>query len=166
MDDSLEIVAVRLAGWNENVEEETDHHTEYRVETTVRRNSREEVVTTYSRYRHFAALHAELQRCMPAHPAFATDFPVPKLVFHTDAAKRERADALSRYLNDVVLATSCPETPVQSLSRDPRGGRPPSALPLPRRRRGAADIDTALVNDPGINEVTEYRDDDGSSIAV
>ena len=145
MADSFAIVAVRLAGWNENETEETDHHTEYRVETTVRRNLHEETIVTYSRYRHFAALHAELQRCMPAHPSFATDFPVPKLIFHTDAAKRERADALSRYLNDVVLATSCPETPVQSLSRDPRGGRG-SALPLPRRRRGAADIDTALVN--------------------
>ena len=60
MADSLEIVAVRLAGWNENVEEETDHHTEYRVETTVRRNLCEETIVTYSRYRHFAALHAEL----------------------------------------------------------------------------------------------------------
>ena len=166
MADSLEIVAIRLAGWNENVEEETDHHTEYRVETTVRRNLTSSVVTTYSRYRHFAALHAELQRCMPGHPSFAADFPVPKLVFHTDAAKRERADALSRYLNDVVLATSCPETPMQSLSRDPRGGRPPGAL---CRFLGVAEApltSTRRSSTSGINEITEYRDDDGSSIAV
>ena len=166
MADSLEIVAVRLAGWNENVEEETDHHTEYRVETTVRRNLREETIVTYSRYRHFAALHAELQRCMPGHPSLAAEFPVPKLIFHTDAAKRERADALSRYLNDVVLATSCPETPMQSLSRDPRGGRPPGAL---CRFLGVAEApltSTRRSSTSGINEVTEYRDDDGSSIAV
>ena len=166
MDDSFAIVGVRLAGWNESVEEETDHHTEYRVETTVRRNSTSSVVTTYSRFRHFAALHAELQRCMPAHPAFAADFPVPKLIFHTDAAKRERADALSRYLNDVVLATSCPETPMQSLSRDPRGGRPPGAL---CRFLGVAEApltSTRRSSTSGISEVTEYRDDDGSSIAV
>ena len=99
---------------------------------------------------------------MPAHPSFATDFPVPKLIFHTDAAKRERADALSRYLNDVVLATSCPETPVQSLSRDPR----PGAL---CRFLGVAEApltSTRRSSTSGINEVTEYRDDDGSSIAV
>ena len=103
---------------------------------------------------------------MPAHPSFATDFPVPKLIFHTDAAKRERADALSRYLNDVVLATSCPETPMQSLSRDPRGGRPPGAL---CRFLGVAEApltSTRRSSTSGINEVTEYRDDDGSSIAV
>ena len=54
--------------------------------------AREEVVTTYSRYRHFAALHAELQRCMPGHPSFATtEFPVPKLIFHTESAPHATA---------------------------------------------------------------------------
>ena len=99
---------------------------------------------------------------MPGHPSFATDFPVPKLIFHTDAAKGERADALSRYLNDVVLATSCPETPMQSLSRDP----PPGAL---CRFLGVAEApltSTRRSSTSGDNEVTEYRDDDGSSIAV
>ena len=106
VDDSLTIVSVRIGGWLENTDNDTDFHTQYRVEAAVRRgeSSSDEVVTTYSRYRSFAALHAELARCLPGDPRFAKEFPVPKLVFHHDAAKRERADALAKYLNEVEAA--------------------------------------------------------------
>ena len=68
---------------------------------------------------------------------------------------------------NVERIPALPQLPLlRRRAQDLRGGRPPGAL---CRFLGVAEApltSTRRSSTSGINEVTEYRDDDGSSIAV
>ena len=162
MADSLEIVGIRLAGWNVNENEETDHHTEYRVENLISLEPVDHV--------RLGNLCGDAVKLVGKLGARHEDFAALG-----NRGRRRHVFALGRVgvcvkvEADLVVRNAVKGGGLRergALSRDPRGGRPPGAL---CRFLGVAEApltSTRRSSTSGDNEVTEYRDDDGSSIAV
>ena len=123
-------------------------HTEYIISTDYEdTEGKRHSVSKMHRFSAFQDLHADIQLKL----GLPTTLPVAKTLMTTSAVKDERVVKFQEYLRNAVA--KCGSEPHPALCRF----LGVAEAPLTSTRRSSTS---------GISEVTEYRDDDGSSIAV